>query len=214
MSSRQSGFTLIEVMVALLLLSIMSLLSWRALDAMVRTREALAQRGHQFDGVRTLFAQWENDCRELGPPDRWVAGVPVNFQDNRVDLIRTRADNNGVRHVVLVSYRWRDGWVERLESPPLQGRAELFQNWGALRKGASLDALYTVTSVPLMGQSTGIAARGFLEGSDWSADSAQINAQWLTPGQTGNPLLLGLELTVGAPSGGAPLREVCLTGQS
>ncbi|MDE2354526.1 MAG: prepilin-type N-terminal cleavage/methylation domain-containing protein, partial [Betaproteobacteria bacterium] len=45
MSSRMSGFTLIEVMVALLLLAIMSMLSWRALDSMVRTREALAYRG-------------------------------------------------------------------------------------------------------------------------------------------------------------------------
>ncbi len=214
MSSRMSGFTLIEVMVALLLLAIMSMLSWRALDSMVRTREALAYRGHQFDGVRTLFAQWENDCRELGSPDVWLAGVPLHFHDNRIDLIRTRVDGNGARHTVLVSYRWAAGQVERAESPPVLTRAELFQNWNALGKGTELDSLYSLTPVPLMNQSTGIAARGFMEGADWNADSAQLNQQWLTPGQAGNPLLLGLELTVGVPEGGAPLREVCLTGQN
>ncbi|MDE2344119.1 MAG: prepilin-type N-terminal cleavage/methylation domain-containing protein [Betaproteobacteria bacterium] len=214
MCSRAGGFTLIEMMVALLLLAVMSMMSWRALDSMVRTREALAYRGHQFDGIRTLFAQWENDCHELGSPDTWLVGVPLHFQENRIDLIRNRVDGNGARHAVLVSYRWTEGRVERVESPPVLTRAELLQNWNAMGKGTALDSLYSLVPVQLMSQSTGIAARGFMEGADWSADSAQINQQWLTPGQAGNPLLLGLELTVGVTEGGAPMREVCLTGQS
>lgn len=213
MSSRSRGFTLIEVMVALLLMAVMSVLSWRALDAMVRTREALALRGQQFDGVRTLFSQWESDCRDLGSPDRWVAGVPLHFDANRVDLIRTRADGSGVRHVVLVTYRWHDSAIERLESPPILGRSELMQSWGALQQDEELDTLYAVPPVALMYGSTALAGRGFMEGSDWMDNNEQITQAWQKPRAVGSALLTGVELSVLLPGGVAPLRKVCLTGQ-
>ncbi len=215
MSSDHRGFTLIEVMVALLLMSIMAMLSWRALDSMVRTREDLVQRGQQFDGVRFLFAQWENDCHALGSPNRWLAGVPLHFDSNRIDLIRTRVEPEGVQQTVLVSYLWQDGDVERLESPPILGRAELLQNWDALQQGGQLSTLYSVAPVVLIHGSTGLEGRGFMEGADWNSDSALLNQQWQAPAAGGgNPLLLGIELAVGVPGSDVPLRKVCLTGQS
>ncbi|MHB8353412.1 MAG: PulJ/GspJ family protein [Burkholderiales bacterium] len=213
MSSSPRGFTLMEVMVALLLMAVMSVLSWRALDAMVRTREALQVRGQQFDGVRTLFAQWESDCRDLGSPDRWVAGLPLHFDANRVDLIRSRVDGSGVHHLVLVTYRARGSAIERLESPPIQGRAELLQSWQTLQENGDLDTLYAVAPVVLMNRSAGLAGRGFMETSDWTDDNAQLTAQWLKPKAYGNALLMGVELMVGLPDAAAPLRNVCLTGQ-
>jgi general secretion pathway protein J len=213
MSSNARGFTLIEVMVALLLMAVMSVLSWRALDAMVRTREALQVRGQQFDGVRTLFAQWESDCRELGPPDRWVAGLPLHLDTNRVDLIRSRTDGAGGRHLVLVTYRARGTVVERLESPPIAGRAELLQSWQSLEENGDLDTLYAVAPVVLMQRSAGLAGRGFMEAMDWSDSSAQMAEQWQKPRAFGNALLMGVELAVALPDAPAPLRKTCLTGQ-
>ncbi len=213
MSSDARGFTLMEVMVALLLMAVMSVLSWRALDSMVRTREALQVRGQQFDGVRTLFAQWESDCRDLGPPDRWVAGLPLHFDTNRVDLIRSRTDGAGVHHLVLVTYRARGTAIERLESPPIGGRAELLQSWQTLQENGDLDTLYAVLPVALIHRAAGLAGRGFMESGEWSDSSAQMAEQWLKPRAFGNALLMGIELTVGMPDAPAPLRKVCLTGQ-
>jgi len=213
MSSNARGFTLMEVMVALLLLAVMSVLSWRALDAMVRTREALQVRGQQFDGVRTLFAQWESDCHDLGAPDRWVVGLPLHFDSNRVDLIRSRTDGSGVSHQVLVTYRARGAAIERLESPPIQDRAELRQSWQTLQENGDLDTLYAVAPVVLMNRSAGLAGQGFMEAGDWTDDTAQMTEQWLKPKAYGNALLMGVALTVGLPDAPAPLRKICLTGQ-
>ena len=213
MSSSARGFTLMEVMVALLLMAVMSVLSWRALDAMVRTREALQVRGQQFDGVRTLFAQWERDCHDLGAPDRWVVGLPLHFDANRVDLIRSRSDGSGVSQRVLVTYRARGTAIERLESPPIQDRAELRQSWQTLQENGDLDTLYAVAPVVLMYRSAGLAGRGFMEAGDWTDDMALMTAQWLKPTAYGNALLMGVALTVDLPDAAAPLRKICLTGQ-
>src|SRR5487761_2338475 len=188
MSSSARGFTLMEVMVALLLMAVMSVLSWRALDAMVRTREALQVRGQQFDGVRTLFSQWESDCRDLGSPDRWVVGLPLHFDTNRVDLSRSRTDGSGVSHQVLVTYRARGAAIERLESPPVRDRAELRQSWQPLQENGDLDTLYAVAPVVLMNRSAGLAGRGFMEATDWTDDNAQMTEQWLKPKAYGNAL--------------------------
>ncbi len=128
------GFTLLEVMVALLLMALMAILSWRALDSMVRTRDVLARHDQQFDAARSLFGQWDQDCRELGPPDQWLAGVPVNVAAHRVDLIRQRHQPNGAGLWVIVSYRWNDGLIERLESAPVSTRQTLLQNWNKLQQ--------------------------------------------------------------------------------
>ncbi len=210
-----AGFTLLEVMVALLLMALMAILSWRALDSMVRTREILAQHDQQFDAARILFGQWDQDCRELGQPDQWLAGVPVNFAPHRVDLIRLRKQPNGAALWVFVSYRWNNGTIERLESPPQQTRQMLLQNWANLQQGQELDALLPVTVVPLMGQAADLMAQARMTGADWSADTQQLNTQWRLPNLRGNALLLGLDLVVPLSDADAlPLHKICLTGQN
>ncbi len=214
MSSEARGFTLMEVMVALLLMAVMSVLSWRALDSMVRTREALEVHGQQFDGVRTLFAQWETDCHDLGSPDGWVAGVPLHFDNNRVDLIRSRADGSGVQHPVLVTYRQHGASIERLESPPVSGRAELLQSWQTLQEGGDLDTLYSVTPVVLMKHSGGLGGQGIMDGADWTNNNELLTTQWMQPKAFGNALLMGVAMSVTLLDANAPLRKVCVTGQN
>ncbi len=209
------GFTLLEVMVALLLMALMAILSWRALDSMVRTREILAHHDQQFDAARQLFGQWDQDCRELGPPDQWLAGVPVNFAPHRVDLIRQRKQANGAALWIFVSYRWNDGVIERLESTPQSTRQTLLQNWSKLQQGQEPDSLFPATQVSFMTETTDLLARARMTGADWSTDGAQLNAQWRLPNLRGNALLLGLDLEVLLPGADTlPLHKVCLTGQN
>ncbi len=212
---RVGGFTLLEVMVALLLMALMAILSWRALDSMVRTREILAHHDRQFDAARQLFGQWDQDCRELGPPDQWLAGVPVNFAPHRVDLIRQRKQFNGAALWIFVSYRWNEGVIERLESTPQSTRQTLLQNWSKLQQGQEPDALFPATRVSFMTETTDLLVRARMTGADWSTDGLQLNAQWRLPNLRGNALLLGLDLEVLLPGADTlPLHKVCLTGQN
>jgi general secretion pathway protein J len=214
MSSDARGFTLIEVMVALLLMSILAMLSWRALDSMVRSRELLAAHGERFDGLRALFAQWDEDCRLMGPPDGWTTGLPLHLSQHRIDLIRDRIDALGVHHRVLVTYRWNGGQVERFESPAIAGRSELLRSWTALQQGDSLQTLYPVAPVVLMEQAADLGGRAILDGFDWTENNEQLGAELATPNAVGSALFLGAELWVSPRQGTVPYRKSCLTGQN
>jgi|APCry1669192806_1035432.scaffolds.fasta_scaffold22451_2 general secretion pathway protein J len=208
----ERGFTLIEVMVALLLMAVMSVLSWRALDSMVRTREALTQRGEQFDGVRALFSQWDEDCRALAAPDRWLAGVPVHLGDNQVALIRDRVDGQGVHHAVFVVYRYQDQAIQRLESTQVDTRLELQRNWAALQQGADFATLYSATPATLLTGVISLQGNALVDGFTWSATDAQVKQQTAVITPQGSVLLLGIELVVYLNNSNTPFRKIAMTG--
>ena len=57
--TRSRGFTLVEVLVALLVLSIMAAMAWRGVDGIVRTRDASQRQLEQ-----TLRQIGRASCRE------------------------------------------------------------------------------------------------------------------------------------------------------
>ncbi|AZV94292.1 type II secretion system protein J [Kerstersia gyiorum] len=63
MHSRQHGFTLIEVLVALMLMALVSLISWRALDSVERTSERLEQVSEDIMSLMRVFGQLDRDLR-------------------------------------------------------------------------------------------------------------------------------------------------------
>ncbi|MEZ7829830.1 type II secretion system protein J [Brachymonas denitrificans] len=64
---RQRGFTLIELMVAIGILALVALLSWRGLDAMVRVQQGTQNRSDQIAVVQTALAQWRVDLDAMLP---------------------------------------------------------------------------------------------------------------------------------------------------
>ena len=66
---KSSGFTLIEVLVALVVMAIMSLMAWQGVDGIVRTREANQLRLEQTLRLETVMAQWEQDLAALQDND-------------------------------------------------------------------------------------------------------------------------------------------------
>ncbi|MGO3743406.1 prepilin-type N-terminal cleavage/methylation domain-containing protein [Kerstersia sp.] len=63
MHTRQHGFTLIEVLVALMLMALVSLISWRALDSVERTSERLEQVSDDILALMRVFGQLDRDLR-------------------------------------------------------------------------------------------------------------------------------------------------------
>lgn len=64
---RQHGFTLIELMVALGIMALVALLSWRGLDAMVHARNHTQARSDRIAVLQTVLAQWRTDLDALAP---------------------------------------------------------------------------------------------------------------------------------------------------
>ncbi|WP_368641938.1 prepilin-type N-terminal cleavage/methylation domain-containing protein [Castellaniella ginsengisoli] len=79
----QRGFTLVEVLVALVLLALLSLISWRGLDAVQHVSEQLDARAQETLSLMRALGQVERDLRRHAGADvlpAWeaAAGGPVS----------------------------------------------------------------------------------------------------------------------------------------
>ncbi|MGZ8260264.1 MAG: PulJ/GspJ family protein [Caldimonas sp.] len=96
---RAPGFTLIEVLVALVVMAIMSLMAWQGVDGIARTRESNQVRLEQILRLETVMAQWEQDLASL----QETTAVPALRCDGQSVRLTRRAE--GGMQVVLWSLR-------------------------------------------------------------------------------------------------------------
>ena len=61
----QSGFTLVEVLVALLLMAILTAMAWQGLDGVLRAREASREVVARTTRLATVLMQWEQDLQAV-----------------------------------------------------------------------------------------------------------------------------------------------------
>ncbi len=60
-----AGFTLIELLVTISIMALMTLLSWRGIDGMMRTKDQLSARSDQVLTLQTALTQWTVDLDNL-----------------------------------------------------------------------------------------------------------------------------------------------------
>lgn len=103
------GFTLVEVLVALLIMALMAMMSWRGLDAIIRTRDISQAHLERTMRLQTVVAQWEQDL--LAVQDTGTV-PPLSFNGASLQLTRLRPE--GMQ--VVVWSRMGNAWT-RWESP-------------------------------------------------------------------------------------------------
>ena len=118
---RTCGFTLVEVLVALFVMSVLAALAWRGTDGMVRARDASRQHLEATSRLATVVTQWEQDLFALHDD----ASVPALGFDGRT-LLLTRESDGGVR---IVAWSLRDGRWQRWVSPVATRVEQLQQSW-------------------------------------------------------------------------------------
>jgi general secretion pathway protein J len=160
---KQRGFTLIEVLVALVLVSTMTLMAWRALDGMGRAGELTNSNEQSLQRVQVGLAQWTADLDAL--MDASVAGTTslslLDFDGQRLRLTRQSSQPNAGVVVVAWTLRMADGSADsgmvwqRWASPPLTDRASLLLAWAAAdrwsRTPLAEDANAAVSLMPARG---------------------------------------------------------------
>ena len=116
-----TGFTLVEVLVALLIMSILAGLAWQGLDGILRAREASRLAIEGTVRLATVLTQWEQDLKAV-----YDTGMvpPLSFDGQTLRL--TRRTEGGV---VLVAWALHGSRWQRWTSPVQTRGGGLQDSW-------------------------------------------------------------------------------------
>jgi len=118
---RGRGFTLVEVLVALVVMSLLAVMAWQGVDGMVRARDASQRRLEASLRLNTALAQWQQDLASV----QETPAVPgLHFDGASLQL--TRRTPAGLQ---LVVWSLRDGRWQRWASPSAVHNRDLQESW-------------------------------------------------------------------------------------
>ena len=182
------GFTLVEVLVAMAIMAIMSLMAWQGVDGIVRTRDSSQVRLEQTLRLETVIAQWEQDLAALQESPA-VPALTCDGQSVRL----TRRTEGGLQVVA---------WSLRAD-----GAGSVWQRWAgpAVTTTRSLQDTWLSTQ-QFQGNETG-QLRALTGLEQWQVYFYQGNA-WSNCQSTGN-----VEAAASAVAGGVgPQRQALPSG--
>jgi general secretion pathway protein J len=124
------GFTLVEVLVALLVMAIMAAMAWQGVDSVVRTRDAGQERLERTLRLNTVVAQWEQDLASIQD----TAVIPVALSCDGASVRLARRTPTGLQ---IVAWTLRpdangnaaNGTLERWAGPSVTTSGELTDSW-------------------------------------------------------------------------------------
>ncbi len=124
------GFTLVELMVAIFVMALLALLSWRGLDGMVRAQAYTQARSDQVQTLQSALGQWAADleANEQAMPQNKA----LDWDGRGLRIVRRSSTSPGAGWLV-VAWSRRDGagggqWL-RWQSPEVWRQGELLQAW-------------------------------------------------------------------------------------
>jgi len=126
---RARGFTLIEMMVALIIMAMIGLMAWRGLDGLVRGKERLEAHAEQQRDLQYGLTLLDRDCLSMVVDDQ--VGQPVALGSRSVWWLRNDA-NGGPPAWQIVGYRSQTDGLYRVLSPAFPNKDKALEAWRGL----------------------------------------------------------------------------------
>ncbi len=126
-AARPSGFTLVEVLVALLVMAVMAGMAWQGVDGIVRSRDASQVQLERTLRLNTVIAQWDQDMAAIQDS----AVVPQALSCDGANVRLTRRTPTGLQVVAWSVRPAADGsaaWV-RWAGPTVITAGALQDSW-------------------------------------------------------------------------------------
>ena len=120
--ARRCGFTLIEVLVALLIMAVIAAMGWRGVDSMARSRDISQAAAERSLRLSAIVGQWEQDLQAVLQIDDVVPGLDFDGAALRL----TRRVPEGLQ---LVVWSLREGVWRRWTAAPVTQVPDLQQAW-------------------------------------------------------------------------------------
>jgi general secretion pathway protein J len=118
---RRHGFTLVEVLVALLVMAILSTITWQGLEGILRARDGSRVALDRTARLATVVVQWEQDLQALHE----TLAVPALHFDGRTVRMTRRVPGG----VALVIWSVREGRWQRWVGPATTRITDLQEAW-------------------------------------------------------------------------------------
>ena len=191
-SFQASGFTLIELLIAISLMAIISVMCWRGLDGVLRSRDWLVGQSDDLKGLTLGFAQMEDDLRRS-----WMTRQ-MKISTSTIAFASTEAEKNIIAinllrdgsqlapgQVQQVCYRISKGSLERGFTPwslPDPTVAQLGNNQ------------QNMTWQPIVDRVDDIVWRVFVPGKGWLDAKGLIDPVALAQAIPAGVPVLGVEM--------------------
>lgn len=178
------GFTLIEVLVSLVILSVMAAMAWKGMDGITRSREIADGGLKRTLRMQSVMQQWSADLNSV-----IATGVVQGIQFDGAALRMTRQSQGGVQVVV---WALRSGRWVRWAGQPVTNVGALEEQWMRSfnfqgRESGSIAALKGVEQWQVY----------FFRGGAWS------NAQSSAGASANSPATNGFNVPSAAPTASA-----------
>ncbi|AZE88721.1 PulJ/GspJ family protein [Pseudomonas orientalis] len=196
MKTDQQGFTLIEVMVAIMLMAIVSLIAWRGLDSVSRADSHLQSSTEQTQALLRTLNQLERDLALRASIELRTPGLTEDEQPDALPAVSVRSSDNHDFQLNII----------RSAAPPEIGLQRL-------RWWLEGDTLYRATSAasdryPLSAPKKAVAALSGISGLQVRFWEAGEGWRQLAGNRKNDPIGLEINLTRQTPQGEERYRQV------
>jgi len=184
------GFTLIELMIAITLLAVVAVLSWRGLDQIVRGRQVVTAVMANERVIAQAFDQIGSDVRAAAQDDD-AGGNAVVIGNGILEIVRYLDMPDQPPRYQLIQYVVQDRQLFRWASPPLATIGAL----QAARGGQHADGGGGWSRVALIHGIDAMQSSAWVDPSGWTANQAALRtATARAQDALTNPLTNGVPL--------------------